>query len=614
MPENNRLEERKAAGSDTVFFERGGHDRTGGGGKANHFGKAILRLIFYCKKQLSAICISVLLALVGTILTVIGPEKLKDMTNLITEGLYTGIDVTAAVKIAALLVILYVLSFICSLLKGIFLSNITAKVSKSLRTDISKKINRLPLRYFDTTSIGDTLSRVTNDVDTLSMVLGQSMGEFVTQIVMFFGTLVMMFFTNWLMALAAIAATALGFGLMTLIISHSQKYFVQQQGELGHLNGYIEEYYTGFEIVKAYNGEKKARDTFHSMNKKLYTSAWKSQFMSGMTQPLMNFIGNLGYVVVCVVGALMAWNGNISFGVIVAFILYVGLFTDSVSQFSSLLSTLQSAAAASERVFEFLDEEELENESDKKEVFEEIKGDVKFQNVRFGYEDCIVIRDFSMRAKSGQKIAIVGPTGAGKTTLVNLLMRFYEVQGGEILIDGMSISQISRKQLHSFFGMVLQDTWLFEGTIKENIVYTKSGVTDEEIITVCKAIGLHHFIKTLPDSYDTMLSDHVSLSAGQKQLITIARAMIQNAPMLILDEATSSVDTRTETLIQNAMDQLMIGRTSFVIAHRLSTIRNADLILAIKNGNIIENGTHEELMQKKGFYADLYNSQFELAS
>lgn len=614
MPEKNRLEEGKTADRDTAFSGRGRHDRMGGGSMANHFGKAILRLIRYCKKQLSAVCISVLLAFVGTIFTVLGPEKLKDMTNLITEGLYTGIDVAASVKIAALLVVLYGLSFICSLLKGIFLANITAKVSKSLRTDISRKMNRLPLRYFDLASIGDTLSRITNDVDTLSMVLGQSMGEFVTQIVMFSGTLVMMFFTNWLLALTAIAATALGFGLMTLMISHSQKYFVQQQGELGRLNGYIEEYYTGFAIVKAYNGEKQAKDTFHGMNKKLYTSAWKSQFMSGLTQPLMNLIGNLGYVAVCVVGALLAWNGSVSFGVIVAFILYVGLFTDSVSQFSSLLSALQSAAAASERVFEFLDEEELENESDKKEVSEKVKGDVEFQNVRFGYDDRIVIRDFSMRAKAGQKIAIVGPTGAGKTTLANLLMRFYEVQGGEILIDGMPISRISRKQLHSLFSMVLQDTWLFEGTIKENIVYAKPGVTDKEVIAVCQAVGLHHFIKTLPEGYDTVLSDHVSLSAGQKQLIAIARAMIRNAPMLILDEATSSVDTRTETLLQNAMDQLMAGRTSFVIAHRLSTIRNADLILVMKAGDIIESGTHEELMRKNSFYAGLYNSQFEQVS
>ena len=403
-----------------------------------------------------------------------------------------------------------------------------------------------------------------------------------------------------------------GFILMMVIISCSQKYFTQQQNELGVINGHIEETYAGHNVVKAYNGEKEAKKTFRKMNETLYTCAWKSQFMSGLMQPLMAFIGNFGYVVVCIVGALLALNGSISFGVIVAFMLYIRLFTQPLTQLAMAATNLQSTAAASERVFEFLAQPEMENESNKKLLLTNVNGDVEFRNVRFGYDaDKVIVHNFSAKAKAGQKIAIVGPTGAGKTTIVNLLMRFYDVQGGEILIDGTPIQSLSRENVRSLFCMVLQDTWLFEGTIKENIIYAKQGVTDEEVVAACKAVGLHHFIKTLPQGYDTMLGDNASISTGQRQLVTIARAMIQNAPMLILDEATSSVDTRTEVLIQNAMDKLMTGRTSFVIAHRLSTIRNADLILVMKDGDIIEQGNHEELMAQGGFYSELYNSQFE---
>lgn len=596
-------------------FGPGGGRGMGGGEKANNFGKAIRDLASYCKRYIPAIIAAIVLAIAGSILNIFGPGKLSDITNLITEGLFTGIDIDAVLSIVFLLVVLYALGFLFSVFQGIIMATVTQRVSKTLRTDISGKINRLPLSYFDGTSTGNILSRVTNDVDTIGQTLNQSLGTLVTSLASFLGALVMMVYTNWIMALSAVAATFIGFVLMILIISRSQKYFTQQQNELGILNGHIEETYAGHNVVKAYNGEKKAKKTFQKMNEKLYVCAWKSQFMSGLMQPLMAFIGNFGYVVVCIVGALLALNGSISFGVIVAFMLYIRMFTQPLTQLAMAATNLQSTAAASERVFEFLAQTEMEDESDKKVRLADAKGDVEFRNVRFGYNpDKIIIQNFSAKAKAGQKIAIVGPTGAGKTTMVNLLMRFYDVQGGEIWIDETPIQSLPRENVRSLFCMVLQDTWLFEGTIKENIVYAKQGVTDEEVIAACKAVGLHHFIKTLPQGYDTMLGDNASLSAGQRQLVTIARAMIQNAPMLILDEATSSVDTRTEVLIQNAMDQLMAGRTSFVIAHRLSTIRNADLILVMKDGDIIESGNHEDLMKQNGFYADLYNSQFEQAS
>lgn len=585
------------------------------GEKAKNFGKTIHQLASYCKKYMPAICLAVILAILGAVMNIIGPGKLSEVTDLITDGMLSEFNMDAIMNIMVLLITIYCAGFIFSLLQGIIMATITQRTSKSLRTDISTKINRLPLRYFDRNSIGDVLSRVTNDVDMIGQTLNQSLCTLVTSSASFLGALIMMFYTNWIMALSAVVSTAIGFLLMSVIISHSQKYFTQQQKELGYINGHIEETYAGHNVVKAYNGEKEARATFKEMNKNLYTCAWKSQFMSGIMQPLMMFIGNFGYVVVCIVGAMLAINGTISFGVIVAFMLYIRLFTQPLTQLAQATTNLQSTAAASERVFEFLAEPEMEDESHKNTHLTDIKGNVSFQNVQFGYDaDKIIIHNFSAEAKAGQKIAIVGPTGAGKSTMVNLLMRFYEIQKGNILIDGVPISRLTRENIHSLFCMVLQDTWLFNGTIKENIIYSKKGVSDEEVINACKAVGLHHFIKTLPQGYDTVLNDSDSLSAGQKQLITIARAMIENAPMLILDEATSSVDTRTEILIQNAMDKLMVGRTSFVIAHRLSTIRNADLILVMQNGDIIESGTHDELLCKNGFYASLYNSQFEDAS
>jgi ATP-binding cassette, subfamily B, multidrug efflux pump len=584
-------------------------------GKTKDFKKTIRQLITYCKVYLPAIIIALILAMAGAVFNIIGPDLLSEITDLITEGMMASIDLEAVVNVATVLAILYGLGFVFNYIQGFIMATVTQRVSKNLRSDLSTKINRLPLKYFDSTSTGDVLSRVTNDVDMIGQTMNQSLSTLVSAVTMFLGTLIMMFYTNWIMAIAAILSTILGFGLMTLIISKSQKYFAQQQKELGKLNGHIEEIYTGHNVVKVYNGEKDARETFHEINTRLYTSAWKSQFMSGLMMPLMMFVGNFGFVVVCIVGAVLAVNNMISFGVIVAFMLYIRLFTQPLTQLAQAATNLQSTAAASERVFEFLAEEEVANESDKKDKLESAIGDVEFKNVHFGYsEDKMVIKNFSASAKAGEKVAIVGPTGAGKTTLVNLLMRFYEYNGGEILIDGVPINKLTRENIHDLFSMVLQDTWLFEGTIRENIVYSRHGVSDEEVVAACKSVGLHHFIKTLPMGYETILDDKANLSAGQKQLITIARAMVDNKPLLILDEATSSVDTRTEVLIQQAMDKLTVGKTSFVIAHRLSTIKNADLILVMKDGDIIESGNHEELLSKKGFYAELYNSQFEEAS
>lgn len=586
----------------------------GGVEKPKNFGKSIVKLISYCKKYTPAILIATILAIVGTTFNIIGPGKLSDMTNLITDGLKTGINIDAFIQIAVLLVGLYVCGYLFNLCQGVIMATVTQRISQSMRSEIVGKINRIPLKYFDGTTIGNVLSRVTNDVDTIGQTLNQSLGTLVNAIIMFLGSLIMMLYTNWIMGLSGIAAALIGFGVMMLIISHSQKYFTRQQRELGKLNGHIEETYTGHNVVKAYNGEREAKRAFSEMNQSLYTCAWKSQFMSGLMQPLMMFVGNFGYVVVCVVGAALALSGQIQFGTIVAFMLYIRLFTQPLSQFAQAATSLQSAAAAGERVFEFLGEQEMEDEQQKTSVLATAKGNVEFTHVRFGYElERTIVKDFSAKIKVGQKVAIVGPTGAGKTTLVNLLMRFYEIDSGDISIDGTSIHTLTRENVHELFGMVLQDTWLFDGTIRENIVYSKEGITEEQMIVASKAVGLHHFVRTLPKGYDTVLNDETSLSAGQKQLVTIARAMIEDAPMLILDEATSSVDTRTEVLIQKAMDKLMEGRTSFVIAHRLSTIRNADMILVMKDGDIIESGTHEELIQKQGFYSDLYNSQFEVA-
>jgi len=587
------------------------------GEKPKNFKKPMGKLIAYCKPYLPAIIFAIVLAVAGTIFTIIGPNKLSEITDLIMDGMAGEIDITAIGKIGLLLAILYGLSFVFNYIQAFIMATITQRVSKRLRSDISNKIDRLPLKYFDSTTYGDVLSRVTNDVDMIGQSLNQSIGSLVTAGVMFFGSLIMMFYINVTMALSAIAATFVGFVFMSFIISKSRKYFVRQQQDLGRINGHIEEIYSGHNVMKVYNGEKAATQEFNEINESLFNSAWRAQFMSGMMMPLMIFIGNLGYVVVCVVGAALVVKGSITFGVIVSFMVYIRLFTQPLSQLAQAATSLQSTAAASERVFEFLQEEELKDESEKKVTLDakDVKGNVEFKNVKFGYtKEKLIIKDFSAHIEAGQKVAIVGPTGAGKTTLVNLLMRFYEVDSGEIMIEDVSTKSITRKNVHDLFCMVLQDTWLFEGTIKENIIYNKEHVTDEEVVAACKAVGLHHFIRTLPKGYDTVLNDNTSLSVGQKQLITIARAMVKKAPLLILDEATSSVDTRTEALIQKAMDKLMVGKTSFVIAHRLSTIKNADLILVMKDGDIIESGNHEELLAEKGFYADLYNSQFEDAS
>ena len=495
-------------------------------------------------------------------------------------------------------------------------ATITQRVSKEMRSDISHKINRLPMWYYNRTTTGDVLSRVTNDVDTIGQSLNQSIGGLLSAVVLLLGSLVMMLLTNVWMTLTAVVASLLGFALMFAIMGKSQKYFRRQQKHLGQLNGHIEEIYTGHTVVKAYNGEAHAQAQFDEMNANLCNSNFKAQCLSGLMMPIMSFIGNFGYVAVCVVGGAMALNDAISFGVIVAFMLYVRYFTQPLSQIAQAVQSLQSAAAAGERVFEFLEAQEMEDEAGKPTALPQVQGKVEFRHVTFGYEDTdtTVIHDFSAVAQPGQKIAIVGPTGAGKTTLVNLLMRFHEIQQGEILIDGISTKDLSRQAVHSLFCMVLQDTWLFEGTVRENLVYCTPGVSDETMENACKAVGLHHFIRTLPKGYDTILNDQVSLSQGQKQQLTIARAMIADKPMLILDEATSSVDTRTEQKIQAAMDQLMEHRTSFVIAHRLSTIKNADLILVLREGDIVESGTHDQLLQQGGFYAELYNSQFEQVS
>lgn len=527
----------------------------------------------------------------------------------------TSIDMDRVVRIGLTLVVFYLMSYLLSAIQGWIMSTVTQRVSKAMRSDISKKINRLPMWFYNQTTTGDVLSRVTNDVDTIGQSLNHSIGNMVSAIILFVGSLVMMLTTNGWMTLTAAVASLLGFVLMFSIMGKSQKYFTRQQKHLGEINGHIEEIYSGHTVVKAYNGEEEAQKVFDEMNRNLCESGFKAQCLSGLMMPIMGFIGNLGYVAVCVVGGAMALNEKISFGVIVAFMMYVRYFTQPLSQIAQAVQSLQSAGAAGERVFEFLEAEEMEEETEKISALLNVKGDVEFEHVRFGYEDsdATIIHDFSAKAVSGQKVAIVGPTGAGKTTLVNLLMRFHEIQGGEIRIDGTPIHRLTRAAVHSLFCMVLQDTWLFEGTVRENLVYNNEKADEEKMKEACRAVGLDHFIRTLPQGYDTVLNDQVNLSQGQKQQLTIARAMIANKPMLILDEATSSVDTRTEQQIQTAMDQLMKNRTSFVIAHRLSTIKNADLILVLKDGDIIESGTHEALLERGGFYAELYNSQFEVA-
>ena len=541
--------------------------------------------------------------------------KLDKIPNSIKSFIEPKMDTDELTYRSIILGIIYLLNSILAYAEGIIMAYVGIGYSKNLRKNISKKINKLPLKYFDSHETGDILSRVTNDVDTIGINMSNTITSLVANITLFLGSIVMMFVTNWVMALTAILSSIIGFILSFILLKKSQKYFVRRQKELGELNGHIEEIYSGHNVVKAYNGEESALKEFDRINNNLYDCNRKSQFLSGIMQPIMHFIGNFGYVAVCVVGALLVMNGKTSFGVIVAFMIYVRLFTNPLSRIAQAATTVQSIAAAAERVFEFMDEKELSDESSLKEKVnvKEIKGNVEFKNVKFGYnEDRTIIKNFSANVKSGQKIAIVGPTGAGKTTMVNLLMKFYEINDGDILIDGKSIKQLKRENIHDLFVMVLQDTWLFDGTIRDNIKFNRKNVTDERIWEVCKTVGIDHFIKTLPKGLSSEVGDNNNISLGQKQLITIARGMLEDAPFLILDEATSNVDTRTEELVQKAMDKLTEGKTSFIIAHRLSTIKNADLILVMKEGNIVEQGTHTELMNKKGFYADLYNSQFEL--
>ena len=654
--------------------------------KAKDFKSAMKRLLNELKSYQVLIYISLILAALGSILSIMAPNKLSKLTDEISKGLivnkdnfetlnktiyesipnfkeieidgvvisvedqisymnemkdlnesssaselYSKIDnlpdsIKSVVKpfmdidkikqIAIFLITLYLCSALFTYIESISMTDVSNKFANKLRSSISKKINKLPLKYFDNHAVGDTLSRVTNDVDTIAQSMNNSLATLVSAVTLFIGSIIMMFYTNWIMALTAIFSSLFGFMFMFAVLGKSQKYFAERQTELGNLNGHIEEVYSGLNVVKAYNGKNEADEKFDLYNKKVYEANRKSQFLSGLMPPMMNFIGNFGYVAVCIVGALLAINNHISFGVIVAFIAYVRLFTSPLSQIAQAMTSFQSTAAASERVFEFIDEEEMANQDNIKKYLnkEKVKGKIEFENVTFTYDgnESPTIKGFSAKALPGEKIAIVGPTGAGKTTMVNLLMKFYNITSGDIKIDDVSISNLTRENIHELFTMVLQDTWLFNGTIKENIIYNRNNVTDEEVENVCKIVGLDHFIKTLPNGYDSYINDNDSVSAGQRQLLTIARGMLENAPFLILDEATSNVDTRTEELVSSAMDKLTEGKTSFIIAHRLSTIKNADLILVMKDGNIIEQGNHDELMKQKGFYSELYNSQFEL--
>ncbi|SUO80347.1 ABC transporter ATP-binding protein [Streptococcus equinus] len=565
--------------------------------------------------------LAVIGAIISATITVIGPDKLKEITNTIMDGLtptkmgtIPGVDLDKVGEIAMTLAVLYGVSAVVGYIQNFTVATIVQRFSQRLRAAIQVKIDRVPLNYFDSHSQGDTLSRVTNDVDLLAQSLNQSLGTLVTSVVLLFGSIFMMFHSNVSMALTAIGSVFIGFLLVIIIMGSSQPLFKRQQNNLAAVNGYVEEIYSGHNVVTSYNASEETSEAFKKLNTNLYKSMWQSQFLSGIMMPLMIFVGNFGYVMVCVVGAVKVINGDITMGDVVAFMTYVRIFSQPLSQIAQAFTQMQSATAAMSRVFEFLEEEEMEDDSHKERQLTAVKGEVAFDNVFFGYsKDKTIIHDFSAVAKPGQKVAIVGPTGAGKTTIVNLLMKFYEIDKGQISIDGIDTRNMSREEVHDQFSMVLQDTWLFEGTIKENLIYNQENITDEQVVAAAKAVGVHHFIMTLPDGYDTYLDDSVTLSIGQKQLLTIARALLKDAPLLILDEATSSVDTRTEELIQKAMDKLMEGRTSFVIAHRLSTIKNADLILVMKDGNIIEQGNHDELMTEGGFYADLYNSQFEVA-
>lgn len=595
----------------------GAHGMPASGG-AKNMKKALGALIGYCRKYLALIIAALIFAAVSAVLSVIGPDYISELTETITNGISPmgiHIDMDKITSVAVTLIVIYAISMLLGYLQSLIMTYVSCNVGKKMRSDITNKINRIPLKYFDSHNHGDTLSRVTNDVDSISQSLNMSIGALVSALATLTGCVVMMFVTEWRMALTAIAASLIGFIAMGLVMGRSQKHFVERQNSLAEVNGHVEEYYAGQNIVRAYNSEAKGLAAFKESNEKLRRHTFKAEFFSGLMMPIMSFVGNFGYVAVCIAGAALAFNGTINFSVVIAFMIYIRLFTSPLGQIGQGFSSIQSAAAASERVAEFLEEEELSDESDKKIKLNTVKGNVTFDHVSFGYHpDKTIIHDFSAQVKAGSKVAIVGPTGAGKTTIVNLLMRFYELNKGKITIDGTSLTDITRENVHDIFGMVLQDTWLFEGTVRDNLSYGRKGISDERLLDICKQCGLKHFIGTLPNGLDTVLNDTVAISAGQKQLLTIARAMVEDAPMLILDEATSSVDTRTEAKIQKAMDALTEGRTSFVIAHRLSTIRDADMIIYMRDGDIKETGTHDELLAKNGMYAELYNSQFVTAS
>lgn len=568
----------------------------------------------YVKGGVAVTALALVLAALGAVLTIIGPDKIGEITNIMSDGLITGIDLAAIAKVGITLIVIYGLSALFTFIQHYIMATVTLKMSYRMRGELSQKINRVPQKYFNTHSQGDVLSRITNDVSTLQQGLTNALPMIISSATQFVGCLVMMFVTEWRLALISLGITLVGLFAVVMIMSRSQKYFTAHQENLGKLNGYVEEMYSGHEVVRISRAGDEIKDRFKGLNKAVYDANRKSQFLSGMMQPLMNIVGNIAYVAVCVFGSILVINDpSLGFGVIISFILYVRLFTTPLAQIAQGLTNMQTASASAHRIFDFLESEGLENEDEKPTLGKDVHGEVEFDHVRFAYPDTpdkTVIKDFSAKVKPGQKVAIVGPTGAGKTTMVNLLMRFFETNGGCIKIDGKPISDVKRESIHELFGMVLQDTWLFEGTVRENLVYNMKNVTEDDLWRVCRACGLDKFVRSLSNGFDTVLSESVNISAGQKQLLTIARAMLQNAPMLILDEATSSVDTRTELLIQRAMDELTQGRTSFVIAHRLSTIKNADLILVMKDGDVIESGNHETLMERGGFYADLYNSQF----
>ena len=578
---------------------------------------AVPRLSEYLHGDIGVVILALVLAALSAVMPIIGPTKIGDMATIMSDGLLGGIDLGKIAKIGIFLAAIYLLSALFGFVQHYIMAVVTLKMSYRMRGELSEKINRVPQKYFNTHTQGDILSRMTNDVSTLQQGLTNSLPTIISAATQFVGCLIMMFATQWRLALISLAVTFVGMGLVVLIMSRSQRFFAERQKSLGELNGFVEEMYSGHEVVRISRAERKVLSHFDSLNAAVYDANWRSQFLSGIMQPLMNIIGNIAYVAVCVVGSILAMNGTIEFGVIVSFILYVRLFTTPLTQIAQGMTNMQTASASAHRIFDFLESEEMADESEKTAELPEIRGKVSFEHVHFSYPDTpdkVIINDFSAEVCPGQKVAIVGPTGAGKTTMVNLLMRFYEICSGEIKIDGVPITELTREKVHELFSMVLQDTWLFEGTVRENLVYNMQGITDEQLEQVCRACGLDKFVHSLPNGFDTVLSESASISAGQKQLLTIARAMLQNAPMLILDEATSSVDTRTELIIQRAMDELTKGRTSFVIAHRLSTIKNSDLILVMKDGDVIESGTHNELMERGGFYAELYNSQFEQAS